>query len=385
MDKGTVSCIVEGCGKKIYVDSLSTKDKKWVEGLFIKFNVDSFDKLHAIYKCRSCLKKERLGISTQVQKSPLELGAEDVEKFAKGKISKEEFEKLHPVLEEPQTESFIPTENLSKLIPQICSKYIPRSINGINDIEMMERAYQSKIPLLLEGETGTGKTHAVRFFCFKSKLPYARVNLNGATTPEDLVGQWVPFNGSFKWQDGLLTRFMRNGGVFVVDEINSCPADILFILHSVLDDEKRLVLTQKDGEIIKAHQNFWLVSTMNPDYEGTKQLNKALRDRFRVVKYDYENRIEKKLIDNPKLLDFAKSLRSMYAKGEISFPCSTRMLLQFEQDKQIFDNETAQMFFINKYPLEEQKAIETAMEAYIGKVSHSEVEKLQEKEFDENE
>ena len=135
MDKGTISCTVDGCNKKIYVDSTSAKEdhKKWVEGLFVKFNVDNFDKLHAIYKCRSCLKKERLGIPTQVKS-----------------VEKQEKQEVQQVIisTEPQTESFVQTENLSKLVPQSCSKYIPRSINGINDIEMMERAYQNKIPLL---------------------------------------------------------------------------------------------------------------------------------------------------------------------------------------------------------------------------------------------
>ena len=135
-------------------------------------------------------------------------------------------------------QDFIPTTN----------GYITRKINKKTDIELFEIAYKNKINSLLVGDTGTGKTHAVRHFCFENKLPYMRVNLNEATTVEDLVGQWIPNpEGGFKWEDGVLTRFMRYGGVFVCDEINAANSGVLFILHSVLDDERKIVLVQKDG------------------------------------------------------------------------------------------------------------------------------------------
>lgn len=274
-------------------------------------------------------------------------------------------------------------EENREFIPTYCDTYIYRNINGKTDLQMIEIAYRNMLPTLIEGETGTGKTHVIRYFCYKNKIPYARVNLNGATTPEDLIGQWVPKNGNFEWQDGLLTRFMRHGGIFVVDEINACPSDILFILHSVLDDERRLVLTQKDGEIIKASDQFLLIATMNPDYAGTRELNKALRDRFRVLKYDYEKRIESRLIQNKKLIYFANNLRMMHTKGELTFPVSTRMLIQYEDDEELFNTEIARMFFVNKFPYEEQRAVEESMIASMDNVNQAEIDKLQLSEFDE--
>ena len=124
---------------------------------------------------------------------------------------------------------------------------------------------------------------------------------------------------------------------------------------------------------------------MNPDYQGTRELNKALRDRFRIVRYEYEKRIENKLIENKKLIYFAGKLREMYSKGEINFPCSTRMLIQYETDIKLFGEVASRSFFINKFPIEEQRVIQTAMEANLDNISSEEVDKLQEKEFGDDE
>lgn len=263
-------------------------------------------------------------------------------------------------------------EKNEEFVPQT-DGYVARKIGSFTDIEILEKAYKNKLNVLIHGDTGSGKTHAVRHFCFDKKLPYMRVNLNEASTTEDLIGQWVPAeNGGFKWQDGVLTRFMRFGGVFVCDEINAANAGILFVLHSVLDDERKIVLVQKDGEVVHAHPDFWFVATLNFDYEGTKPLNPALKDRFPILmNFGYEKDIEKKLIKGEaKLLELTNKLRSMYHKGEILTPVSTRTLMQFSQNKKLFDEDAAISFFINKFSSDEARAIKELVEISFGKVNN---------------
>lgn len=207
----------------------------------------------------------------------------------------------------------------------------------------------------------SGKSHMARFFAFKSKLPYKRLNLNGATTPEELVGQFIP-NGherTFKWVDGWLTKFMRHGGVLVVDEINMAQPEILAILNPVLDRERTLILTMKDGEVIKAHPRFFLISTMNLNYEGTKPLNEALKDRFNLtLEFDYERKVEAKLIKNAKILDFADKLRISYLNQEIITPVSTRTLLAFERNIETFGQNVAEQILFNRFEKTERKVVE---------------------------
>lgn len=258
--------------------------------------------------------------------------------------------------------------NMASFIPK-SNGYISRRIGGTTDVKILEQAYNAKMFVLITGETGTGKTHLIRHFAFVKQLPYARVNLNGGTTVDELIGHWIPkADGGFRWQDGLLTTFVRNGGVIALDEVNACPAEILFALHSLTDDERTLVLQDKDGEVLRANPNFFLVATMNPDYEGTKPLNQAFKDRFQVkLDFDYSKTVEVKLIADNSVLELAAKLRVMQKKGEISTPISTRMLLYYESNKKLFGENLAVELFLNNFEQLERKAIENVIEMTGGK------------------
>lgn len=264
------------------------------------------------------------------------------------------------------------SDELKNYIPQK-DGYIARSIYGTTDVKLLQAMYDNKDFALLIGETGCGKTHLARHVAYVNKVPYMRVNMNGATTPEDLAGQWIPNPNpenpaKYVWQDGVLTKFMRTGGIFVVDEINMAPADILSMLHSVTDDERRLVLTQKDGEVIIAHPNFWFISTMNPDYEGTKPLNLALKDRFRIIVLGYSDRVERRLQIDEKLLDVASKLRK---SEEITTPVSTRDLIKFRDDKIKYGDQVARAYFINNFDDAEQPVVKEIVELTLDNYSSS--------------
>lgn len=258
--------------------------------------------------------------------------------------------------------------DLSSFIPSTEYEYIPRKIGKKDDISILETAFDNKQFALLIGETGTGKTHLIRHLALKKKMPYARINLNGGTTADELIGHWVPDNeGGFRWQDGLLTIFVRNGGIIALDEVNACPAEILMALHSLTDDERMIVLQSKDGEVVKAHKNFYLACSMNPDYEGTKPLNEAFKDRFPIkIFFDYSEKVEKKLIKDDVLRRLAKRLRKMKEVGEITTPVSTRQLLYFVENKESYGYDTALEFFLNNFESHEKQPIKDVIEMLDG-------------------
>jgi len=272
-------------------------------------------------------------------------------------------EKLNkPKVVETQT-TITQNQEMNKFIP-LTNGYIKRRLHGINDVDILKTAYTNKDFVLIVGETGTGKTHLIRHFAYENKLPYARINLNGGTTADELIGHWVPNkDGGFKWQDGILTTFVKNGGVIALDEVNACPAEILFCLHSLTDDERTLTLVDENNTVIKAHPNFFLVATMNPDYEGTKPLNQAFKDRFKIkLIFDYDDKIEKKIVEDEVIVELAKKLRTMHSKGEISTPISTRTLIHYSENKNAYGEKLAFEIFLNNFETDEKDAIKNVME-----------------------
>lgn len=91
----------------------------------------------------------------------------------------------------------------------------------------------------------------------------------------------------FCWQDGPLVKAMKDGDLFLVDEISLADDSVLERLNSVLEPERKMSLAEKGGTImekITAHPNFFILATMNPggDY-GKKELSPALRNRLTEI------------------------------------------------------------------------------------------------------
>lgn len=322
------------------------------KSLMAKFNVKSIDELKAVYLCRKCRKPQK-----EVKQEP--------------KVKVEGRVNTPIVAKESQ---------ISYLIPQSEGNYISRKIGNKTDVVILTEAFNHNVKnfdnpngklknIMIEGATGVGKTMMCRHLAYKLKLPYKRLNLNGATTTEDLVGQIIPTaDKGFQWVDGWVTKFMRFGGVLVLDEINMAQADILALLNSVLDDERTLTLTQKDGEVIKAHKHFFVISTLNANYEGTKPLNEALKDRFSdVLIFGYERKIEEKLVSDKKILDFADKLRFAFDSGEIITPISTRSLIFFENNVRLYGESVAKELFFNRFEKAERKVVVELWNTIYGK------------------
>jgi len=258
------------------------------------------------------------------------------------------------------------SDEMKKYVPQT-DGYISRKIGKTTDVEILKKAYENNQNVLIVGDVGTGKSKVISHMAYELKLPYARINLNGGTTPDQLIGHYVPdINGGLKWQDGLLTQFVRHGGILAVDEINACMPEILFVLYPLLDDERKLTLVDKDSEVIIANPNFMLISTMNPSdagYEGRRPLDAGLKDRFHVkLFYDYDDAIENKLVKSKKMLDLARKLRLMRSKGELSTPISLRMLLYYDRNSELYGEKIAFDMFLNGFESHEREPIRNVVE-----------------------
>lgn len=205
------------------------------------------------------------------------------------------------------------------------------------DKKALAIAYKNNIPALLIGETGTGKTSAIKELAYLLKQRYTRISLTGYTTPDELIGSKSVKDGATYYEDGILTKAMKEGHIVVLDELNAITPDTSFIIHSLIDDERKIALP--NGDIITPAPEFRVFATINPDYEGTKSLNRAFLDRFGVLitVNTAKPEIERKILQDragidedtaARLVALAWLNRKAYAERKTLTYISTRSLLQ---------------------------------------------------------
>jgi len=195
------------------------------------------------------------------------------------------------------------------LVPKKAHPYIARLVlEEKYDLDLMNYAWlRGRKPTLLIGPTGVGKTSLPRRIAYSTKRPYMRVNFAEGIEQENLLGHIeINENGETVWVDGVLTKAVRDGYIFVADEVNAMDPDIAFNLHPLLDDDRFLLLTMKDPEgddtsiRVEAHPDFWFVGTMNRgiEYTGTKELNAAFMRRFpvKIIMTYPKPEVERKII-----------------------------------------------------------------------------------------
>ena len=124
-----------------------------------------------------------------------------------------------------------------------------------NECQLFERAYQQRLPLLLKGPTGCGKTRFVSHMAAKLGRPLFTVSCHDDLTAADLTGRYLLQGGETRWVDGPLTQAVREGGICYLDEVVEARKDVTVVLHPLTDD-RRLLPLERTGELLEAPDDF---------------------------------------------------------------------------------------------------------------------------------
>lgn len=167
-----------------------------------------------------------------------------------------------------------------------------------DEVEIFTAAYQCRLPVLLKGPTGCGKTRFVEHMAARlgrgadHGIPgnLITVACHEDLTASDLVGRYLIKGDETVWVDGPLTRAVRAGAVCYLDEIVEARKDTTVLIHP-LTDHRRILPIDKKGEILEAHPDFMLVISYNPGYQSVlKDLKHSTRQRFVTIVFDYPPR-----------------------------------------------------------------------------------------------
>ena len=156
-----------------------------------------------------------------------------------------------------------------------------------DEVELFEAAYSTRMPMMLKGPTGCGKSRFVEYMAWKLGRPLITVACNEDITASDLVGRFLLDKDGTRWQDGPLTIAARIGAICYLDEIVEARQDTMVVIHPLTDHRRQLPLDKK-GEIIEAHPDFQLVISYNPGYQSMmKDLKQSTKQRFGALDFDY--------------------------------------------------------------------------------------------------
>ena len=211
-----------------------------------------------------------------------------------------------------------------------------------NSIDVIDKAFEKALFVLIIGPKGTGKTSLVREYAIQKSKELQSINFSLRTRESHLVGTKTLIDGNIGFDEGILVKSMKEGNILYLDEINAAEADVLLRLDEALDDRRQVVLKESSGEIIKAKDSWFVIATINPlTHVGTKELPPQLLSRFPVrIRLDYppedvEYKIIKKHVKNPNESDvlqgikLANTLRQASAVEELYYSPSIRETIAY--------------------------------------------------------
>jgi nitric oxide reductase NorQ protein len=165
-----------------------------------------------------------------------------------------------------------------------------------DEIDVFRAAYEARLPVLLKGPTGCGKTRFVEHMAWRLyrherasglEVPLMTISCHEDLTATDMVGRFLLQGDETVWSDGPLTRAVRTGAICYLDEVVEARKDTTVLIHS-LTDHRRLLPIEKTGELLPAHPDFLLVMSYNPGYQSVlKDLKPSTRQRFVSMTFDY--------------------------------------------------------------------------------------------------
>jgi nitric oxide reductase NorQ protein len=208
--------------------------------------------------------------------------------------------------------------------------------------QVFTQAYKARLPVLLKGPTGCGKTRFVEYMAYRlgkemgTPLPLITVACHEDLTGSDLVGRYLLKGEETIWVDGPLSLAVKNGAICYLDEIVEARKDTTVLIHP-LADHRRILPVEKKGHILEAHENFLLVISYNPGYQSVlKNLKHSTRQRFVAIDFHYPPReLEARIIAHESGVKFeaagdlaklAEKVRNLRDQG-LEEGVSTRLLI----------------------------------------------------------
>lgn len=226
--------------------------------------------------------------------------------------------------------------------PPVCNDGIaaapsePFYLASGNEVSLFEAAYSARLPVILKGPTGCGKTRFVEYMAHRLERPLVTVACHEDLFASDLIGRYLLMNDQTIWMDGPLTRAVRIGAICYLDEIVEARKDTTVVIHP-LTDSRRVLHIDKKGESIQAHPDFLMVVSYNPGYQSVlKDLKQSTRQRFVALEFQYPaSEKEADIVSREsgltldlslKLVQFAGKIRNIREHG-LTEGASTRLLI----------------------------------------------------------
>ncbi len=205
-----------------------------------------------------------------------------------------------------------------------------------DEVALYEAAYSARMPVMLKGPTGCGKTRFVEYMAYRLGKPLITIACNEDMTASDLVGRYLLDIDGTRWKDGPLTVATRIGAICYLDEVVEARRDTTVVIHPVTDHRRTLPL-EKKGELVTAHPDFQIVISYNPGYQSLmKDLKQSTKQRFGALDFDYPQAdIEAEIVGHEsgielqtaeKLVQVAHRSRNLKGHG-LDEGMSTRLLV----------------------------------------------------------
>ncbi|RJP83218.1 MAG: CbbQ/NirQ/NorQ/GpvN family protein [Desulfobacteraceae bacterium] len=194
----------------------------------------------------------------------------------------------------------------------------PYYLESGNEIPVFETAYDARLPVMLKGPTGCGKTRFIEHMAFRLKRPLISVSCHEDLFASDLIGRFLLQNEETVWVDGPLTRAVRMGAICYLDEVVEARKDTTVVIHPLTDNRRTLHIDKK-GETVPAHPDFLLVVSYNPGYQSLlKDLKQSTRQRFVALEFQYpvpEKEVE--IVSHEGQVDMDMAVRLVSLGGKI--------------------------------------------------------------------
>ncbi len=243
-----------------------------------------------------------------------------------------------------------------------------------SEVALYQSAYNRRLPVMVKGPTGCGKSRFIEYMAWKLKKPLITVACNEDMTAADLVGRFLLDEKGTRWQDGPLTVAARIGAICYLDEVVEARQDTTVVIHP-LTDHRRVLPLDKKGELLEAHPDFQLVISYNPGYQSLmKDLKQSTRQRFTALDFDYPQKDDEAQIVTheggvdtalaEKLVDIAHRARNLKGHG-LDEGISTRLLVYAAQliDDGIEPVEACKMALVR--PLTDDADIRATLDAAV--------------------